>query len=253
MRIGTAGWSLNRDPAALFPGDGHQLQRYARVLNCVEINSSFYRPHQPATYARWAALTPPDFRFAVKLPRTITHEARLGEAGEEALQRFLGETAELGGKLAVILVQLPPSLAFDARAQRPFFERLAARTPAAIVCEPRHASWFDTPAADAALADWRIARAGADPARRPSAAQPGGWLGPAGAGRGALLYWRWHGSPQLYRSPYTRDWLAQRLAELRRWPAAAEHWCIFDNTAQGAALPNALELRALELQALAGD
>jgi uncharacterized protein YecE (DUF72 family) len=245
MRIGTAGWSLGGEAGAAFAGDGHQLQRYARVLNCVEINSSFYRPHKPETYGRWAALTPPNFRFAVKLPRAITHEARLGPDSGEALLRFADEVAGLGDKLGVVLVQLPPSLVFDAERAGAFFDVLLSQFDAALVCEPRHASWF-TPAADQALAAWRVARAGADPARCTGALQPGGWLGPAGDGRGALLYQRWHGSPRIYWSRYTGQWLRERQIELARWPAGAERWCVFDNTASGAALLNALELRALQ-------
>jgi len=77
MRIGTAAWSLPLRLSERFPGEGQHLQRYARVLNCTEINSSFYRSHRIETYERWAALTPADFRFAVKLPRSVSHEARL--------------------------------------------------------------------------------------------------------------------------------------------------------------------------------
>lgn len=76
--IGTAGWSIPARHAQAVPAEGSQLQRYATALGGVEINSSFYRPHRPETYARWAASTPASFRFAVKCPRAITHEARLG-------------------------------------------------------------------------------------------------------------------------------------------------------------------------------
>src|SRR5918993_2432455 len=70
--IGTAGWSIPRAVAHEFTASGSHLERYARVLNGAEINSSFHRPHARAVYARWAAATPDDFRFSVKLPRTIT-------------------------------------------------------------------------------------------------------------------------------------------------------------------------------------
>ena len=75
--IGTAGWSLPGAHFGLFPRDGSHLERYATRFSCVEINSSFYRPHRQETYARWAASVPENFRFAVKMPRTITHHARL--------------------------------------------------------------------------------------------------------------------------------------------------------------------------------
>jgi uncharacterized protein YecE (DUF72 family) len=243
MRIGTAGWTLSREAAASFPGDGRHLQRYAQVLRCAEINSSFHRSHRVEVYERWAAQTPPDFRFSAKLPRSITHEGRLRRA-REPLRRFLAEAAGLGERLAVILVQLPPSFAFEARPVRNFFGLLAESFGGAVVCEPRHASWF-TPAADRVLRAARVSRAAADPARWPEAARPGGWMGPEGDGAGAVLYHRWHGAPRMYWSRYELAWVRERAGELRRWPAGADCWCIFDNTAGGGAISNALELRSL--------
>ena len=243
MRIGTAGWSVPKQVASSFPGEGTHLRRYARVLDCAEIDTSAYRSHRVETYARWAAQTPPGFRFSVKVPRAVTHEGRLRRA-REPLAKFLAEAAGLGDRLAALLVQLPPSLAFEPRPVRAFFGLLAGLCATAVVCEPRHASWF-TPAADRALADLRVSRAAADPARWPGAMHPGGWLGADGDGRGALLYHRWHGTPRMYRSRYEPGWLRERAAELERWPDGADRWCIFDNTAAGEALPNALELKAL--------
>lgn len=243
MHIGTAGWSIPRSTAADFPGDGQHLARYARVLDCAEINTSFYRSHRAEVYARWASLTPTAFRFAVKLPRSITHDGRLRRA-RVPLERFLGEVAGLGDRLGVLLVQLPPSLVFEPRPVRTFFNLMAERHTGPVVCEPRHASWF-TPSADHLLSQLRVSRAAADPSASPAAARPGGWLGPDGDGRGAVLYHRWHGSPRIYWSRYEEGWLQTRAAELAAWPADVDPWCIFDNTAGGFAAVNALELRAL--------
>lgn len=243
MHIGTAGWSISREAAGSFPGDGQHIERYARVLNCAEINSSFYRSHRVQTYHRWAAQTPPGFRFSVKLPRSITHEGRLRRA-REPLQSFLAEATGLGDRLGVLLVQLPPSLAFEAQPVRSFFSLLAELFAGSVVCEPRHASWF-TPSADSVLVALKVSRAAADPARWPQAAGPGGWLGPQGDGSGAVLYHRWHGSPRMYWSRYEPQWLSERVQELDKWPADADCWCIFDNTAAGCAISNALEMRAL--------
>lgn len=243
LHIGTAAWSVPRAVAADFPGHGSHLERYARVLRCAEINSSFHRSHRSAVYARWAAQTPAAFRFAAKLPRSVTHGGLLS-AARAPLQRFIAEAAGLGDKLAVLLVQLPPSLQFEPRQARRLFALLAGMFGGAVVCEPRHASWF-TPAADRLLVAAQVGRAAADPARCPAAAVPGGWLGPAGDGAGAVLYHRWHGSPRMYWSAYSDGWLQARAAELQRWPAAADCWSIFDNTAAGAAAGNALALRAL--------
>ena len=220
---------------AAFPEAGSHLARYAARFPVAEINSSFHRPHRPSTYARWAAETPPGFRFAAKLPKTITHQLRLA-AADEALDTFLAEAAGLGEKLAALLVQLPPSFAFDAAVAAPFFAGLAARTEASVVCEPRHPSWFEGEA-DALLASHRVARVAADPARVPAAAHPGGWRG--------MAYHRLHGSPRMYYSSYPPEYVRDLVERLRDDAAEGrEVWCIFDNTASGAAAANALHLVA---------
>ncbi len=202
----------------------------------MEINSSFYRLHRRSTYERWAATVPVDFAFAVKVPKAITHVARL-QAADELLGQFAESTAGLGTKLCVILVQLPPSLALDATIARAFFARLERAIPGAdIACEPRHASWF-TADADRLLKDAQIARVAADPAIVASGGTFGGWPG--------LRYRRLHGSPSIYRSAYDDRALAQVAANAASRPAGAREWCIFDNTALGAATLNALSLHAM--------
>ncbi|MEO8074816.1 MAG: DUF72 domain-containing protein, partial [Acidobacteriota bacterium] len=171
--IGTAGWSLPRLSAHRFDGEGTHLQRYARVFAGAEINSSFHRPHAAATYARWAGSTPQDFRFAVKLPRVITHDQKLRRA-RIPLERFLSEISGLGGKCGPLLVQVPPWLAFERRIVSRFFELLRTLHRGEVVCEPRHPTWF-TPAADAMLIAHQVARAAADPAPADAAERPGGW------------------------------------------------------------------------------
>jgi uncharacterized protein YecE (DUF72 family) len=230
LYVGCAGWSLPREAQPLFPAEGTHLARYAARFPATEINSSFYRPHRPATYARWAATVPPGFRFAVKLPRTITHERRLADA-EPPLDAFLAEVGALGDALGCLLVQMPPSLAFAPAIAERFFAALRERHGGAVAAEPRHASWF-TPAAERVLAAWRVGRVAADPAPVPAAALPGGWEG--------TVYHRLHGSPRTYYSPYepaALDALAERLRA-----RTAPTWCVFDNTALGAATTDALAL-----------
>jgi uncharacterized protein YecE (DUF72 family) len=233
IRIGIAGWTLPSPHAALFPGEGTHLARYARRFPAVEINSSFYRAHRPATYARWAASVPADFRFALKLPREITHRRKL-VATDEPLAQFLTETDALGEKRGPLLIQLPPSLVYAEAVALRFLEHLRARFDGALVCEPRHLSWF-TDAVDAMLVRLRIARVAADPAIVPRAATPGGWP--------SLVYYRLHGAPKMYYSPYVPEQLDVLAATLRAsLKSAGEAWCIFDNTARYAATTDALSL-----------
>ena len=132
VRIGTAAWSIPKEHAAPFPVAGSHLERYGAVFNAVEINSSFYRPHRLATYKRWAASVPEDFRFAVKIPKTITHERRLREV-TDILDRFLSEVSGLGPKLGPLLVQLPPSLSFQSGIADSFLNELRSRAEGSIV------------------------------------------------------------------------------------------------------------------------
>jgi uncharacterized protein YecE (DUF72 family) len=234
LRIGTAGWAIPRHVAASFPSEGSGLQRYAARFDAAEINSTFYRAHRASTLLRWRETTPPEFRFAAKLARAITHDARLA-VGRQQIAAVAAELEPLGEKLGPLLIQLPPSLAFDPAVATAFFATLRDIVPGALVCEPRHPSWFDADA-DRRLADLHVARAAADPARHPSAGSPGGWAG--------LAYWRLHGAPRMYFSSYDEPALQALARDLAAHPAP-EVWCMFDNTTSGAAAANALRLRVL--------
>ena len=235
VRVGCAGWSLPRDARGEFPEGGSHLERYAGRFDVVEINSSFHRPHRPSTYARWSASVPASFLFSVKMPKTITHGLRLQQAGEP-VEAFFSEVAGLGEKLGCVLVQLPPSLSFEAPVAASFFSDVRSRAASLVVCEPRHPSWF-TPGAEDLLASLEVARVAADPARVPEAAEPGGWRG--------MSYYRLHGSPRIYYSAYAEEYLEDLAVRIRTDAAAGRKvWCIFDNTTLGAATRNALDLRA---------
>lgn len=232
-RIGCAGWAIPKAHKPEFPDNGSHLERYAARFSAVEINSSFYKPHRPATYSRWAASVPNDFRFSAKVPKTITHKQRLVDA-DALLDAFLREVTCLGRKLGCLLVQLPPSLAYHAPTVEHFFESVRARHDGPLVVEPRHESWF-TPDVATRLYAHRVGQVAADPAVVPAAAEPAGWP--------EVIYVRLHGSPDVYYSTYDEPYL-DRLAERMREYAtrAREAWCIFDNTALFAATPNALSL-----------
>ncbi len=170
----------------------------------------------------------------MKAPREITHVKRLVDCNA-AVAKFLDETDYLGAKRGPILMQLPPSLAFDCAPAEAFFTLLRDLYSGPAACEPRHASWFDA-RADALLRQYRIGRVAAYLAPTPQAALPGGFPG--------LIYYRLHGSPRMYHSAYAEPDL-ENLAAALTGSAAAQRWCVFDNTASGAALANALELRKL--------
>lgn len=234
LYIGCAGWTIPKEHRADFPERGSHLERYAARFPAVEVNASFYRAIRPATYARWAEAVPEGFRFAVKVPRQVTHIGRLRDPS--ALAPFLSAVQALGEKLGPLLLQLPPSLPLDIGSVRPFLQALREHFAGEVVCEARHASWF-TVEGETLLREFRIARVAADPPPFPEAGRPGGWAG--------LAYFRLHGSPRMYYSAYSPDFLAALARTLQEWACSIPVWCIFNNTAAGAAIADALGLMGL--------
>jgi uncharacterized protein YecE (DUF72 family) len=239
--IGTAGWTVPKQHLSLFSEaaealESSHLHRYARRLRCVEINSSFHRPHRRSTWQRWAAETPANFRFAVKAPKAVTHTSKLVDTGE-ALQVFFHAAHELGEKLGPVLVQLPPKLEFDEGVAREFFGTLRELHQGNVALEPRNPSWF-SPSADRLLRTFEVSRVAADPPKGAEiAGQPGG--------SPDLRYWRLHGAPRTYYSGYDHVWLRQfadRLISLKDGSREKDTWVIFDNTAMGHAAANAVWL-----------
>ena len=230
--VAIAGWSIRSEQKALFAAEGSHLQRYASRFAAVEINSSFYGSHRRETYEKWAAAVPKAFRFAVKAPKLLTHERCLEDPGA-ALTQFLAEISGLGGKLGCVLVQLPPSLAYEPRTVESFFAALRARYRGPAVCEPRHPSWF-TGAADCRLEAHGVGRVAADPSCGDGGDEP--------SGSPRIAYFRLHGSPVMYHSSYDAAVLDRVAARMRELARDRPVWCVFDNTARGAAAVNAIEL-----------
>jgi uncharacterized protein YecE (DUF72 family) len=233
-RVAIAGWSIRTEQAGLFAAGGSHLQRYASRFTAVEINSSFYKSHKRETYERWAGDVPAAFRFAVKMPKWLTHERCLEDTGEP-LKKFLNEIGGLGKKLGPVLVQLPPSLAYDPHIVESFFAALRARHRGPIVCEPRHSTWF-TGAADRRLEAHGVGRVGADPSCGEGGDEP--------AASARIAYFRLHGSPEMYHSSYDDEYLGRLASRMRELARNRPVWCVFDNTARGAATVNAIGLTA---------
>jgi uncharacterized protein YecE (DUF72 family) len=235
--VGTAAWNIPKEYRAEFPAADSILESYARRLPAVEINSSFYRHHQAKTYARWAESVPDDFRFSVKLAREFTHRARLILEGDAVarFRRVVRDYQELGAKLGCLLVQLPPSLKWEAEAVRSFLFKLRECYADAVALEPRHLSW-NGPAVDEMLREFRVSRVWADPAPIPNPKI-------SDFTDGNIAYYRLHGSPEIYKSDYDDGRLKFYRSQLEAAARVAEQiWCIFDNTTYGYATANALAL-----------
>jgi uncharacterized protein YecE (DUF72 family) len=147
---GTCGFGYRQWRGSFYPADlpaSRMLEAYAARLSTVEIDSTFYRPPDPATLARWYRAVPRGHLFALKAPREITHERRLAGIGD-AVRAFYLSAAELEEKLGPILFQLPPTLPKDLRLLRELLALVPRGGRTAV--ELRHPSWRD-PAVVAAL------------------------------------------------------------------------------------------------------
>ncbi len=231
IHFGCASWRLPGAVRSRFPDGANLLARYAQRLPAVEVNSSFYQHHRRSQYAKWASEVPGGFRFAVKLPRWLSHEQRLRT--HEGLDAFLEEIGGLGDRLGPILVQLPPSLDFEPRAAEAFLDALRGRFDGGVAWEPRHSGWFAAQP-EALLERYCVARVAADPAPVAGADAPGGWSG--------LVYHRLHGRPKRFYSAYGAAFVAGLGPQIRSAAARAETWCIFNNTASESGFEDALIL-----------
>ena len=213
---------------AHFPTEGSGLTRYASTFDFVEVNVTFYRAVREATFASWAEQTPEDFLFSVKLNRAVTHAARLSTNAR--LEEALAPMRALGDKLAAVLVQLPPSLAFDSDRAEAFLVRLRAAYAGMVAWEPRHPDW-DSAEAASLLADHGVTRVLTE---IPTPQAPRGEHG---------CYVRLHGTPRRYRSSYSDA----DLSALATWLAdgTSPAYVVFDNTAGPAGVANALVLQSL--------
>ena len=118
------------------------LEWYARRLPTVEINNTFYQMPKTAVLEKWAQVTPSAFRFAIKAPRRITHDARLkADAAADSVEFLYRTLTSLGDKRGPVLFQLAPFQKKDATRLRDFLQLLPQGHLAAF--EFRNASWFD--------------------------------------------------------------------------------------------------------------
>ena len=145
-RVGCTGWGYDDWRGPFYPADcpaGEYLERYARVFDLTEVDSSFYRAPPAAMTQRWASATPTGFTFSMKMPQELTHRPK-EESVASVVDRFLAGVAPLrrAGKLGPLVAQFPPSFRRDTGTGRltELLDAVPADLPLAV--ELRHASWF---------------------------------------------------------------------------------------------------------------
>ncbi len=140
--VGTSGWQYKDWRPAFYPPKlplRTWLSYFAERFQVVEVNNSFYQLPTHETVRRWAEATPPDFLFAMKMTRYVTHIKRLKDP-KEPVERFVDVATELGPKLGPVLLQLPPSLQRDLPSLGATLEAFPPSIRVAV--EFRHDSWY---------------------------------------------------------------------------------------------------------------
>ena len=244
-RIGCSGWQYKHWRGDFYGAELPQttwLEHYASIFDTVEINNSFYRLPESATFARWAARVPAGFLFAVKASRYLTHMKKLKDP-EDPVERLFSRTRALGRHLGPVLYQLPPGFKVDVDRLEHFLHALPRDVR--HVLEFREPSWYSD-AVYRLMDRFRVSLCLHD--MRGSA-----------TGRlrvGPLVYVRFHGPSGEYHGGYPDD----RLASWSEWLTSeqakgAAVYAYFNNDVGGHAPRDALKLKHLltpDLQLLTG-
>lgn len=146
IHLGTCGWSYKEWEGNFYAKKSSEskLRSYSRVFKTAEIDSTFYRNPSRGAVLGWLKYSPSDFVFSAKLPKTITHDNVLGlkKDVKADLEVFLDlmQPLQLGGKLACLLIQLPPKYCYNPQNLEAFFQLLDSRFRYAV--EFRNPTWL---------------------------------------------------------------------------------------------------------------
>jgi uncharacterized protein YecE (DUF72 family) len=234
-RVGCSGWQYRHWRGDFYDQRLPQSRwfgHYATVFDTVEINNTFYRLPEAATFARWSEAAPAGFLFAVKASRFLTHLKKLKDP-EEPIQRFFERAGELGSHLGPVLYQLPPGWKLDLARLEHFLQVLPR--DARHVLEFRDTSWY----VEEVFALLRAAGVGLCLHDREGSASDRRWTAP-------FVYVRFHGPTGNYAGGYSHA----RLAGWADWlngqrRAGRDVYTYFNNDIGGHAPRDAVTLREL--------
>ena len=232
-RIGCSGFAERLWKGVFYPEDlssKDYLHFYSRQISAVEINATFYRKPQVKTLMKWYQDTPENFEFFIKMPKAFTHIAKLEQVHQQAAE-FCDYIAEhLTDKLAGFLWQLPPSFHYHAENVDKIFA--AVKPDYLNVIEFRHRSWWDAQAWQV-LAQQQIVFSGVSiPKDIPDDVM---------VNHDAVLYYRLHGVPHMFKSPYSEQFLENLAQQLQQFDGT--RYVMFNNTYGTAGIQNALQLQ----------
>jgi len=235
IHVGCSGWVYKHWRGSFYPEGLPQkrwFERYSEEFDTVEINASFYRVPLARTFEGWREKAPPDFHYAVKVNRFITHMKKLIEC-ETEVDRFVELTRLLGDKLGPLLYQLPPSLHKNLDRLDAFLARLPKDLEQVV--EFRHGSWYDDEVLE--LLDRHGVGFVCHDLR--------GLISPRWAS-GRTAYVRFHGTSGRYHGRYSdealMDWANWCLQQKQRGRSV---WCYFNNDIHGHAIEDARTLKSI--------
>lgn len=243
--IGTSGWHYNDWVGTFYPTDivgYHELTYHARFFNTVENNSSFYRIASEPTYKTWNKMTPPDYRFSLKLNKQITHINKL-QVSDEArghIAYILDTTQVLGKKIGALLIQLPASFTYNIEKLAvflDFFTKEVRSRPFVfdLAIEFRNRYWF-TEEVYTILRKYNVALVAANSSRYPGAREV----------TANIAYIRMHGPTKLFASSYSDEQLQELSGYIKSISSDVKRvYVYFNNDFHCYAIKNAQTLQGL--------
>lgn len=227
--IGCSGFHYPHWKGTFYPEDISKkkwFEFYAQHFSTLELNVTFYRFPQLSVLQHWHGLAPENFRFSVKAPKAITHFKQFHNTVDMITSFYDTIRNGLQAKLGPVLFQLPPRLRYDQERLQRILNQLDPTFD--NVLEFRHASWWQ-PEVYEQLAAKRISFCGMSHPDLPGEVII----------NTPVIYYRFHGVPDLYRSPYSDADLQQVINQVKAHDEATESWFYFNNDAAVAAIPNA--------------
>lgn len=235
LYIGCSGFYNNDWKGTLYPEDAKSkdfLTLYSQQFNAVEINSTFYRKPTAKTLQKWFDDTSEDFKFFIKIPKTISHEKRLENCKEEINEFCTHIQSNLKEKLAGFLYQFPPSFKNTQENLNLILENLNSQF--LNVIEFRHESWWNEEIFKT-LQDNKIVFSGVSfPGNLPEAVI---------INSNDVFYYRLHGKPVLYKSEYSDDFLTDLAEKIKN--SGLKSFIFFNNTWGISAIKNGLFLQKI--------
>ncbi|KUJ55430.1 DUF72 domain-containing protein [Chryseobacterium aquaticum] len=226
--IGCSGFYNNDWKGSLYPEDAKSkdfLTLYSQQFNSVEINSTFYRKPLAKTLIKWFDETPDDFKFFIKIPKTISHEKRMENCKEEIAEFCHHIKTHLKEKLAGFLYQFPPSFKNSEENLNRILENI--EVDYLNVIEFRHESWWSENIYKK-LKDKNIIFSGVS--------FPGNLPENVIINSQDILYYRLHGKPVLYKSEYSEDFLNNLAEKIKN--SDKKSFIFFNNTWGTSAIKN---------------